>query len=170
MEKFMKKATLIIWVIILGFIALVIFQNQTFFMAKNSFRLNLGIFEEYLSPELPNAILLLIFFFSGVVIAYLFSFGARFKAKRTIKKLNINIASHINELSELKSEIKQLKGLETPVDEQADTIKLDMNATQQITDGNDDETHDDKTLKFDTAAETTDLNDDAAESAIEKKD
>ena len=45
-----------------------------------------------------------------------------------------------------------------------------MNATQQITDGNDDETHDDKTLKFDAAAETTDLNDDAAESAIEKKD
>ena len=170
MEKFMKKATLIIWVIILGFIALVIFQNQTFFMAKNSFRLNLGIFEEYLSPQLPNAILLLIFFFSGVVIAYLFSFGARFKAKRTIKKLNITIASHINELSELKSEIKQLKGLETPVDEQADTIKLDMNTTQQITDERDVETHDDKTLKFDTAAETTDLNDDAAESAIEKKD
>lgn len=166
----MKKATLIIWVIILGFIALVIFQNQTFFMAKNSFRLNLGIFEEYLSPQLPNAILLLIFFFSGVVIAYLFSFGARFKAKRTIKKLNITIASHINELSELKSEIKQLKGLETPVDEQADTIKLDMNTTQQITDERDVETHDDKTLKFDTAAETTDLNDDAAESAIEKKD
>jgi len=166
----MKKATLIIWVIILGFIALVIFQNQTFFMAKNSFRLNLGIFEEYLSPELPNAILLLIFFFSGVVIAYLFSFGARFKAKRTIKKLNITIASHINELSELKSEINQLKGLETPVDEQADTIKLDMNTTQQITDERDVETHDDKTLKFDTAAETTDLNDDAAESAIEKKD
>ena len=170
MEKFMKKATLIIWVIILGFIALVIFQNQTFFMAKNSFRLNLGIFEEYLSPELPNAILLLIFFFSGVVIAYLFSFGARFKAKRTIKKLNITIASHINELSELKSEINQLKGLETPVDEQADTIKLDMNTTQQITDERDVETHDDKTLKFDTAAETTDLNDDTAESAIEKKD
>ena len=170
MEKFMKKATLIIWVIILGFIALVIIQNQTFFMAKNSFRLNLGIFEEYLSPELPNAILLLIFFFSGVVIAYLFSFGARFKAKRTIKKLNINIASHINELSELKSEIKQLKGLETPVDEQADTVKLDMNTTQQITGESDVETHDDKTLKFDTAAETTDLNDDAAESAIEKKD
>ena len=170
MEKFMKKATLIIWVIILGFIALVIFQNQTFFMAKNSFRLNLGIFEEYLSPELPNAILLLIFFFSGVVIAYLFSFGARFKAKRTIKKLNITIASHINELSELKSEIKQLKGLETPVDEQADTIKLDMNTTQQITDERDVETHDDKTLKFDTAAETTDLNDDDAASAIEKKE
>ena len=45
-----------------------------------------------------------------------------------------------------------------------------MNATQQITDEGDGETHDDKTLKFDTAAETTDLNDDDAAGAIEKKD
>ena len=170
MENFMKKATLIIWVIILGFIALVIFQNQTFFMAKNSFRLNLGIFEEYLSPELPNAILLLIFFFSGVIIAYLFSFSARFKAKRTIKKLNINMASHINELSELKSEINQLKGLETPVDNQADTVKLDMNTTQKSTDESNAESPDDKTLKFDTAAETTNSTEGAAESSIEKKE
>ena len=51
----MKKATLIIWVIIFGFIALVIFQNQTFFLAKQSFRLNLGIMSEYLSPAIPNA-------------------------------------------------------------------------------------------------------------------
>ncbi len=39
----MKKATLILWVIIFGFIALFIFQNQTFFLAKNAFNLNLGI-------------------------------------------------------------------------------------------------------------------------------
>ena len=47
MEKSMKKATLIIWVIIFGFIALVIFQNQSFFLAKQALRLNLGVLEEY---------------------------------------------------------------------------------------------------------------------------
>ncbi len=46
MENSMKKATLIIWLIIFGFIALVIFQNQTFFMAKESYRINLGIMDE----------------------------------------------------------------------------------------------------------------------------
>jgi len=166
MENFMKKATLIIWVIILGFIALVIFQNQTFFLAKNSLRLNFGISEEYLSPQLPNAVILLIFFFSGVIIAYLFSFSARFKAKRTIKKLNTNIATNINELSELKREVNTLKGLETPVDEQADTIKLDMNATQMIAN----ESPADKTVKFDATDTTANPAENSESESGEKKE
>jgi len=133
MEKSMKKATLIIWVIIFGFVALVIFQNQAFFLAKNSLNLNLGVLAPYHSPELPNAVLVLFFFFSGLIIAHLFSFSARFKAKRTIKKLNSAITTHDNEVSELKREIETLKGVEAPVDSQADTIKLDLNASQKIT-------------------------------------
>jgi cell division protein FtsL len=170
MEKFMKKATLIIWVIILGFIALVIFQNQTFFLAKNTLRLNLGISEEYLSPELPNAVIFLIFFFCGVIIEYLFSVSTRFKAKRTIKKLNTNIAAHINELSELKREVNTLKGIETPVDEKADTVKLDMNATQKIANESPDESPADKTLKFDATAETSNPTEDTEEGSSEKKE
>ncbi len=127
----MKKATLILWVIIFGFIALFIFQNQTFFLAQNAFNLNLGI-KQYSVPELYNAILVLAFFFAGLFIAYLFSISARFKAKRTIKKLNTKIASQINEIDGLKSEIKKLKGFETPVDGQADTMVLDLNATRTI--------------------------------------
>jgi uncharacterized integral membrane protein len=133
MEKSMKKATLIIWVIIFGFIALVIFQNQTFFLAKNSLNFNLGVLAPYQSPELPNWVLVLFFFFFGLIIAHLFSLSARFKARRTIKKLNIAVTTHDKELSELKREINTLKGVETPVDSQADTIKLDLNASQEIT-------------------------------------
>ena len=66
----MKKATLIIWAIIFGLLALVIFQNQEFFLGKQSLRINLGVTEEYLIPELPIAVLVLIFFFFGIVIAY----------------------------------------------------------------------------------------------------
>ncbi|UCD79386.1 MAG: LapA family protein [Desulfobacterales bacterium] len=133
----MKKATLIIWVIIFGFIALVIFQNQTFFLSKQTLRINLGVFEEYHSPELPIAILVLIFFFVGLLIAYLFSFSARFKAKRTIKKLNATITSQNGELSELKRELNTLKGIETPEEDQADTVKIDMDETQKIADAGD---------------------------------
>jgi uncharacterized integral membrane protein len=170
MEKSMKKATLTIWVIIFGFIALVIFQNQTFFLAKNSFRLNLGIFKEYLSPELPNAVVFIIFFFFGVIIAYLFSFSARFKAKRTIKKLNTTIAAQINELSDLKGEINTLKGIETPVDEQAETVKLDMSATQKIADGTAAESPADKTIKYGVDEEKASPNEDSGEDSSEKKD
>ena len=127
----MKKATLIIWVIIFGFIALVIFQNQTFFLAKQSLRINLGVFQEYHSPELPNAVLALIFFFAGLLIAYLFNFPARFKARRTIKKLNATIADHNGELSGLRREINTLKGIAPPTEAQTETAKIDLDTTQK---------------------------------------
>ena len=161
----MKKGTLIIWVIIFGFIALFIFQNQDFFLAKKAFNLNLGI-KQYQIPEIYNAVLVLIFFGFGLVIAFLFSLSSRFKAKRTIKKLNTTIASHLNESSELKSEINKLKGLETPVDEKADTIKLNMDVTQKV----DAESPDDKTVKFDTTQEISNPGEDTKAVAGEKKD
>ena len=122
----MKKATLIIWAIIFGVIALVIFQNQDFFLTNQSLRINLGVMEEYHTPELPLAILILIFFLTGIIIAYLFNISARFKAKRTIKKLNTTIASHNAEVAVMRREIDSLKGIETPEDGKATdaTLKL----------------------------------------------
>lgn len=160
----MKKATMIIWVIIFGFIALVIFQNQAFFLAKQTLRLNLGVFEEYHSPELPNAILSLIFFFAGLLIAYLFSFPARFKAKRTIKKLNATLSAHNGELSELRREINTLKGIEPPVGDQADTVKINMDATQIITD----EKHADKTQEYDVDSQESNGNENTEGKSEEK--
>ena len=119
----MKKATLIIWVIIFGVIALLIFQNQAFFLTNQSLQVNLGVVEAYHTPELPIAILVLMFFLTGIAIAYLFSLSARLKARRTIKKLNTTIASHNAEAAGLRREIDSLKGIETPNDTD-DTRKL----------------------------------------------
>ena len=120
----MKKATLIIWVIIFGVIALVIFQNQAFFLTNQSLQVNLGVMEAYHTPELPIAIMVLLFFLTGVLIAYLFSLSARFKARRTVKKLNTTIASHTAEVADLRREIDSLKGIETPENETDATQKL----------------------------------------------
>ncbi len=128
----MKKATLIIWAIIFGVMALLIFQNQTFFLTNQSLRVNLGIMNEYHTPELPIAILVLLFFLAGVIIAYLFSLSARFKARRTIKKLNATITSHNDEVTGLRREIDSLKGIETPEDEPAPESKNDTDATQKL--------------------------------------
>jgi len=119
----MKKATLIIWVLIFGVIALLIFQNQTFFLNNQSLQVNLGVTDPYHTPELPIAIMVLLFFLTGVLIAYLFSLSARFKARRTIKKLNTTIASHNAEVAGLRREIDSLKGIETP-EAADDTQKL----------------------------------------------
>jgi len=128
----MKKATLIIWAIIFGVIALLIFQNQKFFLTNQSLRVNLGVLEAYHTPELPIAILVLLFFLAGFILAYLFSASARFKAKRSIKKLNTTIASHNKELAGLRREIDSLKGIETPAEDQAPESKNDMDKTLKI--------------------------------------
>ena len=119
----MKKATLILWVLIFGVIALLIFQNQAFFLSNQSLQVNLGVTEAYHSPELPIAILVLLFFLTGIFIAYLFSLSARLKARRAIKKLNTTLASHNDEVAGLRREIDSLKGIETPEDTD-DTQKL----------------------------------------------
>ena len=129
----MKKATLIIWVIIFGFMALVIFQNQTFFMTKHSLRLNLGVVNEYHTPEMPIAVVFIFFFFAGLVSAYLFGFLTRFKAKRTTKKLNAAITSHEGEVAELKRELNTLKGLGTPAAGQGAETKADSDAIIELT-------------------------------------
>jgi uncharacterized integral membrane protein len=128
----MKKATLIIWAIIVGVMALLIFQNQKFFLTNQSLRVNLGVLEEYHTPELPIAVMVLLFFLAGYILAYLFNASARFKAKRSIKKLNTTMASHSQEMAGLKGEIDSLKGIEAPAAEQAPGSEIDMAKTQKI--------------------------------------
>ena len=128
----MKKATLTIWAIIFGAMALLIFQNQNVFLKNESLRIYLGVFEEYNTPELPIAILVLLFFLTGIIIAYLFNISARFKARRTIKKLNTTLASHNAELAGLRREIDTLKGIETPENGQAPESKNDTDATRKL--------------------------------------
>ena len=113
----MKKATLIIWLVIFGVIALLIFQNQAFFLTNQALRVNLGVVKEYHTPELPIAILVLLFFLVGILIAYLFNLSARFKARRTVKRLNATIASHNTEVEGLRRELNSLKGIEAPEDQ-----------------------------------------------------
>ena len=62
-------------------------------------RLNLGVLDEYHTPELPIAVMVLLFFLAGYILAYLFNASARFKAKRSIKKLNTTMASHSQEMA-----------------------------------------------------------------------
>ena len=128
----MKKATLIIWAIIFGVIALLIFQNQKFFLQNQSLGVNLGVLAPYHTPELPIAILVLLFFLAGIIIAYLFNISARFKARRTIKKLNTTLSSHNDEVAGLRREINTLKGIETPENGQAPESKNDTDATQKL--------------------------------------
>jgi len=109
----MKKAKIAFWLILIGFIALIAYQNWDFFMSEHRLRLNLFVTEEFSTPKLQNAILFLFFFFSGLLIAYFITLFERFKSKKTIKMLTAALEMSRKELDELKKEILLLKG-ETP--------------------------------------------------------
>ncbi len=104
----MKKAKVLLWLIIIGFIGLVIYQNNAFFMTKHSFGIDLMVFN-YRSPEIYSAILFLLFFILGLLIAYFFGLFERFKANKTIKALTATNSSLEKMLGSLKNDLASIK-------------------------------------------------------------
>jgi hypothetical protein len=106
----MKKVKIVFWVILLIFMVAFFIQNKLFFMAKQSLNFKLPFLETYHAPELPHAVLFLVFFLAGFLIAYFSSLYARFKSNKTIKNLNAAAAAQLEELTALKSELGALRG------------------------------------------------------------
>ena len=104
----MKKAKVLLWLIIIGFIGLVIYQNKEFFMTRHSFGIDLMVFS-YRSPEVYRAILFLLFFILGLLIAYFFGLFERFKANKTIKALTATNSSLEQMLASLKNDLASIK-------------------------------------------------------------
>jgi len=104
----MNKAKLIFCSIILGFIILLVAQNQMFFFSKHALRINL-FFKEYQSPDLYSAVFIIGFFLLGLLIAYFFGLYSKFKFNQTIKGLNQKVNSHLETISRLEAENESLK-------------------------------------------------------------
>ena len=80
----MSKFKTIFWVLVLGLFGVLVYQNQDFLLSSQS---SIKIFT-YVSPQLPTAVYLLIFFAVGLLIAYLFGLAEKFRLKKTIKKMS----------------------------------------------------------------------------------
>jgi hypothetical protein len=111
----MKKAKLIIWLLVLGFMGLVIFQNEDYFLNPQSLRLNLGVFPEYHSPNLPMVFFYLVFFLYGLLVAYGFGLLERFRNRKAIKRLTIADAQREKAMAELNTELARIKGEPLPL-------------------------------------------------------
>ena len=101
----MKNLRFILWIILLLCLAVPMFQNQGVIMAKNSFRLNLLVVDEYHTPELANAIVYLVFFFVGVLVIYFSSLRDRFKFHKTMKGMNQALASQKEQIETLQRQL-----------------------------------------------------------------
>ena len=106
----MKKVKITFWLIILVFAGVFVYQNKIFFMAKQSLSLTLPFLDTLHSPELPHAVLFLVFFLTGFLIAYFSGLYDRFKSNKTLKNLNAATATQQDELTALKRELESLRG------------------------------------------------------------
>jgi uncharacterized integral membrane protein len=105
----MNKLKLTLILIIAVIIGLFVLQNMDFLLAKKSFSLNLFFIKTYSTPELPTGIILLISFFAGLLVSYVFALFERFRLNGEIKGLKYTIDSNIEKIAELKSEVISLK-------------------------------------------------------------
>lgn len=105
----MNKLKFILVLVIAVIIGLFVLQNMEFLIAKKSFSLNLFFIKTYTTPELPAGIILLISFFAGFLVSYVFALFERLRLKGEIKGLNYTIDSNIEKIADLKSEVISLK-------------------------------------------------------------
>ena len=104
----MKKVKLIFWILVVIFLGLLIYQNQSYFFAKYSLGLNL-YFSNRVTPEAYNLIFIAIFFASGLLLAYISSLFERFKANKTIKELRSVNKTHQETIDQMRREVDALK-------------------------------------------------------------
>jgi uncharacterized integral membrane protein len=106
----MKKVKTVLWIILIGVVAVIVYSNKKYFFdTKQSIQILIPFKEPYTFKEMPNAVYFLVFFVIGFLVAYFFSLSERFKSKKTIKNLNAAATSQLQEISALKKEMDTLK-------------------------------------------------------------
>jgi len=104
----MKKVKIGIWLIIIVFIGLVIYQNRDFFFVKESLGIDLT-FVAYNSPELPVALYFTAFFLIGALIVYLFGLAERYRSGKQIKALRQTSDAQRQAIDDLKKDVQALR-------------------------------------------------------------
>ena len=105
----MKKFKIVLWLIIIGFIAIIFLSNKEYLLAKQVVQIDFLYGDPFHTMALPNAVFFLFFFLTGFLIAYFISLSSRFKSKKTIKNLNAAATSQLAEIASLKKELESLQ-------------------------------------------------------------
>jgi uncharacterized integral membrane protein len=105
----MKKVKVVFWLLVIAFIALVVYQNQEYFLAKESLKIDLYVTQPYHTPALATGIFILACFVIGFLIAYVMTLSERFKARKAVRNMNATMESQMDQISALKSAVENLK-------------------------------------------------------------
>jgi len=116
----MKKFKIVLWIIIVAFIALVFFQNKAFFTTKQSIFLNLYVTDPYQSPDIFIAVWFLAVLVAGLLIAYFFALVDKFRAVKLIKGSKAKTDAQEQLIAQLKQKLEIRD--EYPPNEAIDTM------------------------------------------------
>lgn len=105
----MRKFKIFLWLLLIAVLAVVVWQNQAFFMMRQSFHVNPGIAGPYVTPELPIVVICAGLFLIGFLIAYIYGLYGYFKQNKTIKHLNATVAAQTEEIQNLQRELEALQ-------------------------------------------------------------
>jgi len=102
----MKKLKLFLGLIVVIFIALLIYQNREYFFALQALSFSLGVETwNWTAPPAQNVAYMGGCLLIGLLYAALISFSLKLKSKKAIKLLNAKNADHLEEIASLKQEL-----------------------------------------------------------------
>jgi hypothetical protein len=125
----MKKFKIAIWAVLIGFIILLIYQNQNFFLGKQSLRINLLV-ADYQIGAIYNLFLFFICFVAGFLLGAYFVLMDRLKYKKKIKTLNAQNDTQLAEIKTLQRELESLQG--EAADADAKTVVIPADSQEPI--------------------------------------
>lgn len=95
------KARLIIWGLVTTAFAVIVYQNQAYYLSKQTLTLNL--FTPIHIPPVTNMIHVLVYFLAGLLLASISLYRERYKLRRQIKKLDTAYSSCAVEVATIKT-------------------------------------------------------------------
>ena len=103
----MKKIKYLLWLIILGLLGILIYQNFDYFMTTAALKFDLKIASwNWTLPELQNIAFFGICFLLGLILTGVKGFVANFKLNKAIKAKDATIASLKEQLNTFKTELE----------------------------------------------------------------
>ena len=121
----MKKVKLVVWMLIVVFVVIVIYQNKDFFWeTKKSLTIDLPLIPlQYKTlPEVELLFIFGIFFAAGLLVGIYLMFGRGLKKKKTIKALKTQVKEESEKAVGLEAELRTALGGESlPPDKSVQT-------------------------------------------------
>ena len=109
----MKKAKIIIGVVIVVAVILFIVLNLDYLGHKEAITISFGLVKFPL-PELANGVILLGCFLAGCLVSFVLGLAKRYKSYKKIKTLNALVETQKQKITEMAKNIESLKGPSSP--------------------------------------------------------